>query len=392
MTSHKSNELKDYSLPHLSQVKISSNPKEGFPDPPSVTMVASQTITNGRPIKVCMFPKYVPINESIGLMSDAIERTGHAKISNYRYLASLFRRADLFHVHWPDDTVFGSRIRQLIKVAFFLSYVLLCKLFGRPIVWHVHNIGAHEKGYLFLEKLVWNVFLPRVDWTIHYCPASLKAIYRLTDSPPPGTVIPHPHFRSVYGPLGAAVDPRRRLGLATDAFVLSSFGLIRPYKGFENLIKVFRNWNDESSMLHIAGEPMFPQVANELENLSAGDAHICLDLRSLTRLELRDLVYASDVIVLPYKKMMNSGVAVAALSLGCPILGPAAGCILDFHERLGPDWVLMFNDELSVDDLERARRSFRKRDRSKMPNLSWMEPDIIGENILQVYQQLTQIK
>jgi glycosyltransferase involved in cell wall biosynthesis len=192
--------------------------------------------------------------------------------------------------------------------------------------------------------------------------------------------------------LGAAVDPRRRLGLATDAFVLSSFGLIRPYKGFENLIKVFRNWNDESSMLHIAGEPMFPQVANELENLSAGDAHICLDLRSLTRLELRDLVYASDVIVLPYKKMMNSGVAVAALSLGCPILGPAAGCILDFHERLGPDWVLMFNDELSVDDLERARRSFRKRDRSKMPNLSWMEPDIIGENILQVYQQLTQIK
>ena len=356
-------------------------------------MTKSQVIKNGRRIKVCMYPKYTASNESIGLMSDAIENTGHAEISDYKYFASLFRRADLFHVHWPDATVYGSRIRQLVKVSCFLSYVLLCKLLGRPIVWHVHNIGSHEKAaYIFLEKLLWKVFLPRVDWTIHYCPATLKAIYELTNSPPEGTVIPHPHFRSVYDPLGAAVDPRRRLGFATDAFIMSSFGLICPYKGFENLINLFRKWNDESSILYIGGEPMFPQVATELEKLSAGDTRIRLYLHPLTRLELRDLVYASDVIVLPYKKLMNSGVAAAALSLGCPILAPAAGCILDYYQRLGPDWVLMYNGELSVDDLEHASQRFHNRDRSKMPNLSWMQVDVIGENILGLYRQLTRPK
>ncbi len=50
-------------------------------------------------ISVCMFPRS-ETNEFLGLMSDALERTGRVKIANFRYVASLFSRADLFHVHW----------------------------------------------------------------------------------------------------------------------------------------------------------------------------------------------------------------------------------------------------------------------------------------------------
>jgi glycosyltransferase involved in cell wall biosynthesis len=311
------------------------------------------------------------------------------KIFNYSYFFSFFRRADIFHVHWPDGTLFGVHWpKHLVKLAFFLSYVFLCKALRRPIVWTVHNIGAHESDYPRIERYLWDVFLPRVAWAIHLCPASLEAIKRLTTNVPPGSVIPHPHYRFVYSPLRRSTDPRSLLGYASDTFVVSSFGLIRPYKGFEDLIRLFRNWRTENVRLHISGQAMFPTIAVELQTLAADDDRISLDLRDLPPQELSDLVQASNVIVLPYNKIMNSGVAAAALSIGTPIIGPAGGCILDYSEKLGAEWVLMFKDKLTIAHLEDAKIRFGRRETRGSPNLSWMDPDKIGEQIVQVYERL----
>ncbi len=76
-----------------------------------------------------MYPKSIPLNESLGIMSDAIERTGRVRISNYNYITSFFSRADLFHVHWVDELVTGVRWHKpVIKVSLFLAYFILCKM------------------------------------------------------------------------------------------------------------------------------------------------------------------------------------------------------------------------------------------------------------------------
>ncbi len=335
-----------------------------------------------RPISVCMFPRDSESNEFLGLMSDALERTGRVRIANFRYIASLFSRADLFHVHWVDELVAGVRWpKHLIKVYLFLTYIALCRLLNRPIVWTVHNVGAYEGNYPELEKTLWRIFLPRVDWAIHLCGASLDAIYRLTPTPPPGSVIPHLHYRSVYGAAHLTVD---------GPFTFTSFGLIRPYKGFERLIEVFRSCDIEGAVLRISGAPAVresEQVVKEMINLSQGDQRIRLDFHELSRGEVEDLMSRSNVIVLPYRKIMNSGVAALALSLGRPILGPAAGCILDYYDKLGPDWVLMYDNELTAQDLHTAFARFRER-RVTPPDLSWMEPDRIATQILSVYERV----
>lgn len=337
------------------------------------------------PIRVCMFPRDNPTNEGLGLMSDALERTGRVKISDYHYFASLFSRADLFHIHWVDELLAGVRWpKHLIKVYLMLTYIVLCKIFKRPIVWTVHNIGAYEKNYPVLEKILWAVFLPRVDRAIHLCPASLDAIYQLTATPPPASIIPHAHYRSVYRSAPRPTHTNR-------PFTFTSFGFIRPYKGFENLIKAFQGCNTEDVVLRISGAPSFKessQIVSEMVGLSRGDRRIILDFRELSRREITELVCGSDVIVLPYHKIMNSGVANLALSLGCPIMGPAAGCILDYHQRLGPEWVLMYQNELTADDLKIACEMFRDRDQTALPDLSWMDPDRIAAETLEVYRQV----
>ena len=336
------------------------------------------------PIYVCMFPRDSETNEFLGLLSEALERTGRVKIANFRYIASLFSRADLFHVHWVDELVAGVRWpKHLFKVYLFLIYVALCRLLNRPIVWTVHNVGAYEGNYPKLEKKLWRIFLPRVDWAIHLCGASLDAIYRLTPTPPPGSVIPHLHYRSVY-------RTARPTDEANEPFTFTSFGLIRPYKGFERLIEVFRSCDIEGAVLRISGTPAVKesgQVVKEMISLSQGDQRIRLDFHELSRREVEDLMLQSHVIVLPYRKIMNSGVAALALSIGRPILGPAAGCILDYSDKLGSEWVMTYDNELTAQDLKNAFARFRER-RATPPDLSWMEPDRIATQILDVYERV----
>ena len=340
---------------------------------------------DSRAIRVCMFPKDNPINEGVGLLSEALEKTGQVKISKYHFITSLFSKADLFHVHWIDGILDGVRWpKHIIKLHLMLSYILLCKILKRPIVWTVHNVKSYEKNYPILEKILWAVFLPRVDRAIHLCPASVEAIYRLTQTPPPASIIPHAHYRSVYRSITPAPD-------VLEPFTFTSFGFIRPYKGFESLIKAFQACNTEDAVLRISGAPLFNEsskIVSDMINLSRGDPRIILDFRELSRREITELVRRSNVIVLPYHKIMNSGVAAVALSLGCPIMGPAAGCILDYQQRLGSEWVVMYENELTGEDLKMAYKAFQDRDRTVLPDLSWMDPDRIAAETLDVYRRV----
>ncbi len=125
-----------------------------------------------------------------------------------------------------------------------------------------------------------------------------------------------------------------------------------------------------------------------MEALSGGDPRISFDLRALDKRELKDFVCASDLVVLPYNKILNSGVAMVALSLGRPILGPAAGCILDYHQKLGSEWVLMYENSLTLEDLKKARDSVRNHRRSAFPDLEWMDPDNIAAETIKLYEQV----
>jgi glycosyltransferase involved in cell wall biosynthesis len=123
-------------------------------------------------------------------------------------------------------------------------------------------------------------------------------------------------------------EARKQLGLDGE-YIILSFGLIRPYKGIPNLIKAFGGLPQdvaERSRLLIAGE-----IWEDGEAVSRAIEDCCYkDRITLVNSYIPDSlipVYfnASDVVVLPYLRASQSGVAHIAMSFGKPIVVSRVG-------------------------------------------------------------------
>jgi beta-1,4-mannosyltransferase len=59
--------------------------------------------------------------------------------------------------------------------------------------------------------------------------------------------------------------------------------------------------------------------------------------------ELARVIRAADHVVLPYRRVLNSGSAMLALTLGRPVLLPRTPTFEALAEHVGPGWVALFD-------------------------------------------------
>jgi glycosyltransferase involved in cell wall biosynthesis len=107
--------------------------------------------------------------------------------------------------------------------------------------------------------------------------------------------------------------------------VILLFGLIRPYKGADVLLRSFREIADRETELWIAGRPLGVDM-NELRGLAAetGGTVRFLD-RFVSDSEIPALMRRADVVVLPYRDAEQSGVLYTALAFGKAVVATAVG-------------------------------------------------------------------
>jgi glycosyltransferase involved in cell wall biosynthesis len=104
--------------------------------------------------------------------------------------------------------------------------------------------------------------------------------------------------------------------------VILFFGLLRPYKGLDTLLRAFRQVEDAE--LWIVGNPRM-----DLEPLRALAAEAPGRVRFLTRFvedaEIPAIFRRADLVVLPYRDAEHSGVLYTGLAFGKPLLLSAVG-------------------------------------------------------------------
>lgn len=99
------------------------------------------------------------------------------------------------------------------------------------------------------------------------------------------------------------------------------FGLIRPYKGLDVLLRAWRMVEDPEARLLVAG---LPKVALEpLRELA--DERVRFLPRFVTDPEIPALFRRADLVVLPYLEIDQSGVLYTALAFGKATLATAVG-------------------------------------------------------------------
>jgi glycosyltransferase involved in cell wall biosynthesis len=260
------------------------------------------------------------------------------EVEDWTPARACLRHADLWHLHHPDTVIYRrSRLYSLLGTLLFCALLSLARLRGTRILWTIHDLDNNDGLHRHLEPWFWRLFLPRVDAYLcltegsrHQARRRFPQLERL-----PGFVVPHGHYQDAYPDRMSRDEARRRLGLPLEATVLLHFGLMRPYKNVPYLIDRFRELTNESYILLVAGEPYDSTVEREVRRSADGCSRVRLLLRWIPPDEVQRLFAASNLVVLPYRRVLNSGVTTLALSLGRPVLAPDKGTMRDQQDRFG---------------------------------------------------------
>jgi glycosyltransferase involved in cell wall biosynthesis len=103
--------------------------------------------------------------------------------------------------------------------------------------------------------------------------------------------------------------------------VILAFGLLRPYKGIENLLEAFRRV--EGAELWIVGNPRMDVAP--LRRLAEDAGRVRFVTRFVEDAEIPAIFRRADVVALPYLDAEHSGVLYTGLAFGKPLVLSAVG-------------------------------------------------------------------
>lgn len=279
-------------------------------------------------------------NPYIVMLRDSLEASGEIECLPFSWRTALIGSYDVFHVHWPDTLLAGtSRLTRTGKRLALAALAVRLRLLGTPVVRTVHNVREPEASRL--DRCLYRALDRRTTAWIRLNAATPEPAGM------PSALILHGHYREWYRGIPRADRVPGRLGYV---------GLIKPYKGVDALLDAYRaaRERDPAISLDISGSPADEGVAASLRAAEHELPGLRVALRYVDDAEFVDAVTRATLVVLPYRFMHNSGAALAALSLGRPVLVPDNEANRLLADEVGADWVLRFDGELDADDLTTA--------------------------------------
>ncbi|MBF4461267.1 glycosyltransferase family 4 protein [Rathayibacter sp. VKM Ac-2879] len=305
----------------------------------------------------------------------------------------LLAKVDVVHLHWPDLTFLSGvrRYRIVARLVFFFAFLRVARLRGTRLVWTAHNVASHEeRATPFLRNWYRRLLTSQLDAILCLSQEGVTAVRRSYPelAEVPAYVTPHGHYRHDYDFSPSRAEARARLGLDPDARLVVSVGQIRPYKNVPTLVSRFRERDDDGTLLAIAGNPARGPLRATIEEAAAGDERIRLELEFISDERVALWLRASDLVVLPYSAIQNSGSAILALSADRPVLVPDLGAMHELAALVGPEWVRLYDGGFDGDALESGLRWLDEREVSPeaRADLSALEWDAIARATIEVYR------
>lgn len=298
---------------------------------------------------------------------------------------------DIWHRHWPDRSLNHlSRVKVFCKVLAAILCTLIARFKGTRIVWTVHNLETHEKFYPRLERWYWRFFIRTLDGYISLSETALLAAQKKFPelSLLPGFVVPHSNYRDRYDDSLTFSEARNRLNLRSSDKVILLIGKLRAYKNAPALIRVFRQLADQNALLYVVGNPSDPSVAKSIKEASLQSNRVRLVLRYIEEDEVQLYLRAADLVVLPYREVLNSGSALLALSFDCPVLVPALGSLSELQSYVGKEWVMTYGHDFTPEILQSGLNWALNTTRSNRAPLDGLNSKQISNQTAEAYRSI----
>lgn len=203
------------------------------------------------------------------------------------------------------------------------------------------------------------------------------AINSTTPMPTGGVLIPHGHYRSRFAEYAKCRSEKGRLLYA---------GILRPYKGVEELLDAFAALPDRELTLRVVGKPTAALREQVLDAVQRDPERVSAQLEFVPDADLVREITSAELICLPYREMHNSGMALVALSLDRPVLVPDTEATRALAEEVGPGWVHTFTGELTADHIARVLATLRAQPTSTAPRLGGRDWEIVGRSYVNAFR------
>jgi len=291
----------------------------------------------------------------------------YARVIKYAVVAE----PRIFHILWNNK--FEIFDRTILTIYY--------KLVRRKIVLTVHNVNAAKRdgqdsfvnrlSLAFQYRMADHIFVHTDQMNRQICTQfkvdadKIKTVpFGINDTLPLTNVTRH--------------EARRYLGLASGEMALLFFGQIAPYKGLEYLIRSAPKLIESNVCFRIliAGkikrghDDYWSNIASLIRDANIGN-RIFIRAAHIPDEEVEIFFKASDVLVLPYTDIYQSGLPFLAYSFGLPVIATDVGSLREDIVEGRTGYVCKPRDPA---DLANAIKSYF---RSNMySNLASIRPDI----------------
>jgi beta-1,4-mannosyltransferase len=283
--------------------------------------------------RVLMMPDYRLDNPYQFLLAQALESQSMQVIfpQGYRRIFPCFRAVQdnsvtVLHLHWLTPYIKGNNWwHRLIYSLKFLLDLCLVRLAGVKIIWTIHNQLAHDCQFpqleLWLRKSLTKIVHKII---IHHQSTLARLEPTLKLQSKPTFIVAHGHYRDFYPAASSQLAARKKLNFPLTGYLYLNLGMIRPYKGIENLLKVWQKCQvhlNEYTLL-IAGKPLDLAYEAVIKTQVTQVKRAILTPHFIPADQMHLYFSAADIVVLPFSQILTSGSLILAMSYHKPIIAP----------------------------------------------------------------------
>ncbi|SEM73182.1 Glycosyltransferase involved in cell wall bisynthesis [Sphingomonas gellani] len=291
------------------------------------------------------------------LLAEALEKSGWSVVDP-SVKQALFGRADIVHVHWPQQYASAKGNAYLYRLPLFVLTLAVQKLRGARVIWTAHNVTSHSSRRPKLEHMLMAYFVRLVDGVIYLSESvkqSAEDVY-LPLRRVRSRIVPHGVYGDAYPPSPTFAEARARFGLESSGAIAGVIGDIRPYKGID---RVLANLTRQTPCFEVLIAGALPKddygkgILRQINDARQAGWKVHLFDKRLDDAELVAAITACSVIAFPYLTESTSGMAMLAAERGIRIVSPPGGAFDTLQAQLGGRGMTR-TSTFDVRDLEEA--------------------------------------
>lgn len=345
-------------------------------------------------MKIIAWPSYSSCQENpyTLLLYKNIEKNENIEVYGFKNKLALSEKFDILHVHWPEAMLIRVQnpFLALLYVSKFILSVTVMKARGTKVVWTVHNFKSHETNFSFLRKAYFKWFSLAVDGVIALSKTSLDLLFEQYPvlAKKPFKVTFHGHYREAYQNAKSKKEAREYFSLSDEHTVLLFLGQMRPYKNVHQLISAFKEIKDPNLRLLIAGLPNSNKLKNSIQDFCDSDTRIISTLEFINDDDLQIFLNSANLVILPYKEILNSGTALLSLSFDKPAVVPDKGAMAELQKIVGNEWIFTYTEDFSSSTLINCVHWLYNSHRGAQAPLQNLDWTIIAKDTINLYQEV----